>query len=411
MSEPKELASDKGTVTFLVITLIISAIGVGIIFPVMPALVMDLTGQDVAGAAVWGGIASFVFALMQFFFSPIIGGLSDRFGRRPVLLASLAALSLDYMLMGLAHALWIFFIARIISGIFSATTSTANAYIADITPEEDRARRFGYIGAAFGIGFILGPAIGGFLGQISPRAPFFAASFCAGANALYGYFFIPESLRKENRRPFDWKASNPYGTLMKLGATRETGTLAGVYFLTALSNFVLPTVWAYVAIEKFGWSEVLIGWSITYYGLIFVVSQAVVTPYVLPRLGERRAIWIGSLVQSIALVGIATAPNGLSLYIWMSASFFTGIQTPALQKLMTSRVPKDRQGELQGGLSALSSLVILTTPLLYTQIFFLFTRGGLGFTMAGAPFLMASAFNFLAFILFLTRRRQSTTPS
>ena len=212
---PKRQPRTAATI-FVVGTVLIDALAFALIMPVLPSLLMDLTGQGVGRAAFWGGLATFGFALAQFVFSPVVGGLSDRFGRRPVLLASLAALTLDFLLMGLAHALWVFFFARLLSGIFAATHSTANAYIADITEPAGRARRYGWLGAAMGAGFILGPALGGLLGEFSPRAPFFAAAALAGINVAYGFFVVPESLAKENRRPFDWRRANPVGTLLKL---------------------------------------------------------------------------------------------------------------------------------------------------------------------------------------------------
>lgn len=397
----------SGAVIFIIGTIVINALGFGIIIPVLPTLLMDLANTDAAGAALWGGAASFVFAVMQFLFSPVLGGISDRFGRRPVLLMSLAALAVDFMLMGLAHALWVFFLARMVSGIFAATNSTANAYIADTTPEEQRATRFGWVGAAFGVGFILGPAIGGVLSELGPRVPFFAAAAIAAANAAYGYFFVPESLTAENRRPFSWSRANPFGTFGQLGKAAEVGKLAWVYFLTNLSGFVYPAIWAYAMIAKFGWSEAQIGWSLAFYGVCFAFSQAVVIPFALPRLGERRAIWLGLVVEGIALVGVAFASSALVLYLWLSTSVFSGMQGPAIQKLMTSRVNADQQGELQGGLSAISGLVLMISPLLYTQVFFAFARGVDGVVFVGAPFLVAALFNVAALILFFSRARQN----
>lgn len=392
---------------FIVGTVLIDALAFALIMPVLPSLIMELTGEGVGAAARWGGLATFVFAVMQFFCSPVIGGLSDRFGRRPVLLLSLAALSVDFMLMGLAHALWVFFFARMLSGIFAATHSTANAYIADVSTPEERSKRFGWLGAAMGAGFILGPALGGLLGELSPRAPFFAAAALAGVNALYGWFVVPESLAREKRRPFSWKRANPLGTLMRLRRTEGLGVLVGVYFVMAMAGWVYPAVWAYVAIAKFGWSEGQIGWSLAYYGVIYVISQAVVVPLVLPRLGERRAIWMALCVEIVALIGLATAPSGHFVYAWISLAVFTGIQDPALMKIMTERVGKDAQGELQGGLSALGGIVLALAPLLYTQLFFAFQSGALGVMLPGAPFAVSAVFCVLALALFLARRRHT----
>jgi MFS transporter, DHA1 family, tetracycline resistance protein len=400
----------KAAAFFIIATVTIDAIGFGLIMPVLPRLLMELGQTDTAGAALWGGLASFVFAIAQFVFSPVIGGLSDRFGRRPVLLLSLTALSIDFMLMGLAHALWVFFIARLLSGIFAATHSTANAYIADITPPEHRATRFGWLGAAFGVGFILGPALGGLLGEFDPRVPFYAAAALAGLNALYGFFVVPESLATEDRRPFNWRRANFWTTLSRLRAIEGLGRYSLVYFLTTLSGFVYPAVWTYVAIAKFEWGELEIGLSFAVYGLCFVISQAIVIPLFLKRIGERRAVWIGLGVEGVSLIGVATAPNSFILYLWIMTAIVSGIQGPALQKLMTERVSKDAQGELQGGLSALSGLVLIISPLLYTQLFFAFERGVYGLVYPGAPFIAAALFNLVAlYVLLAFRRPRETT--
>jgi len=391
---------------FVVATVFIDALAFALIIPVLPSLLMELTGEGVGAAAWWGGLATFVFAVMQFVCSPVIGGLSDRFGRRPVLLLSLTALAIDFLLMGLAHALFVFFFARMLSGIFAATHSTANAYIADTTAPEKRAGRFAWLGAAMGAGFVLGPAMGGLLGELSPRAPFFAAAALAGLNAAYGFFVVPESLKAENRRAFSWRRANPIGTLFQLRKAEGVGVLAMVYFLASLSGFVYPAVWSYVAIAKFGWSEAQIGASLAFYGVVFVLSQAVAVPVLLPRLGERRAIWIALAIETVALIGIATAPNGPVLYAWITLAVFTGMEGPALQKVMTERVGPDAQGELQGGLSALGGIVLILSPVIYTQLFFLFETAALGVRFPGAPFVAASVFCGLALVMFALRRRQ-----
>ncbi len=392
---------------FVVGTVGIDAMAFAIVMPVLPQLLQELTGGGIGLAAFWGGIATFGFALMQFFCSPVIGGLSDRFGRRPVLLLSLTALAVDFLLMGLAHALFVFFIARLLSGIFAATHSTANAYIADISTPEERATRYGWLGAAMGAGFILGPGIGGLLGEFDPRTPFFAAAALAGLNALYGWFVVPESLKAENRRPFDWSRANPLGTLMRLRKTEGLGVLIWVYTAMGLSGFVYPAVWTYVAIAKFDWTAGQIGLSLSVYGAIYVVCQAVMVPYVLPRLGERPVIWIALMVEICALIGLAFAPSGFWVYFWISFAIFTGLQDPALMKIMTERVSKDAQGELQGGLASLGAIVLAIAPLLYTQLFFLFEGGFVGLDFPGAPFLASAAFSVLALVLFLGRRKAS----
>jgi DHA1 family tetracycline resistance protein-like MFS transporter len=390
---------------FVVGTVGIDAMAFAIVMPVLPQLLMELTASGIGVAAFWGGLATFGFAVMQFICSPIIGGLSDRFGRRPVMLLSLTALALDFLLMGLAHALFVFFFARLLSGIFAATHSTANAYIADISTPAERAKRYGWLGAAAGAGFILGPALGGLVGDTDPRAPFFLAAGLAGLNVLYGLFVVPESLAEENRRAFDWTRANPLGTLMRLRQTEGLGILIWVYTCMGLSGFVYPSVWTYVAIAKFGWTPSLVGLSLAVYGAIYVICQTVMVPVVIPRLGERRTIWIALCVEIGALFGFAFAPSGFWVYFWISFAVFTGLQDPALMKIMTERVGRDAQGELQGGLASLGAIVLAIAPLLYTQLFYLFEGGLAGIEFAGAPFLASAGFSALALVLFLGRTR------
>ena len=404
---PSGQTTRSAAVVFIVGTVVIDAFAFALIMPILPDLLMELTGQGVDRAAFWGGWATFGFAVMQFFCSPLVGGLSDRFGRRPVLLASLTALAVDFLLMGLAHALWVFFLARLLSGIFAATHSTANAYIADTTHPDQRATRYGWLGAGMGAGFILGPALGGVLSdEFGLRAPFFAAAALAGLNALYGALVVPESLIKANRRAFDWKRANPFGTLQKLRKIEGLGNLAWVYFFMGLSGFVYPAVWSYVAIAKFGWSRSDIGWSLGYYGAIYVICQAVMVPYVLPLIGKRRVIWTALIVEVIALLGLAFAPSGLWVYLFINLALFTGLSDPALMSIMTERVGKDVQGELQGGLGALGAIVLAIAPLLYTQLFAVFESGAVGLSFSGAPFAVSALMSAAALVLFLSRRRR-----
>ena len=393
---------------FIIATVFIDALAFAIIIPVLPELLMELSGEGVGGAAVWGGYATAVFALAQFFFSPVIGGLSDRFGRRPVLLLSLTALGIDFLLMGLAHALYVFFFARVLSGIFAATHSTAAAYITDVTPPDQRAARFGWIGAAMGVGFVAGPVIGGLLGELSPRAPFFVAAAFACLNALYGFFVVPESLKPENRRAFSWVRANPFGTLARLFRLEGLGITIAVYFFINLAGMVYPAVWTYAAIAKFGWSEADIGYSLAYYGLLYAVSMAVLVPIVIKALGERRAIWTALAVQVVAMLGLAFAPTGFWVYFWITTALFTTIVAPALQKIMTERVSEDAQGELQGGLAALNGVSLILSPLIYTQLFFIFDAGFMGIRFDGAPFIAAGGFYAIGLGLYLLRRPRNS---
>lgn len=394
---------------FIIATVLIDALAFALIIPVLPSLLMELTGLGIGPAAAWGGLATFVFAVAQFFCSPVLGGLSDRFGRRPVLLMSLAALALDFLIMGMAHALWVFFGARLLSGIFAATYATATAYVTDITPADKRAARFGWIGAAMGIGFVIGPAIGGLLGELSPRAPFFAAAIMAGINTVFGYFAMRESLTEANRRAFSWRRANPFGTLFRLFRIEGLGATIAVFFFVSLAGFVYPAIWSYATIAKFGWSEAEVGLSLAYYGVIFAFSQIVMVPFLLKHLGERRAIWVAIAAQIVSLTVIALATAGWQVYVIISFALVSSIYGPAIQKIMTERVSQDSQGELQGGLAALNSVIMVISPLIYTQLFFLFESGELGVRFPGAPFAMAAVFSATGLVLFLMRKRQDST--
>ncbi|MEL6543481.1 MAG: MFS transporter, partial [Myxococcota bacterium] len=307
--------SSRSAMLFVVTTAFVDSMITGIIIPLFPGLLMELENTDVSGAAVWGGVATLIYAAMQFIFSPILGGLSDRFGRRPVLLLSLTALAIDMVLLALAWNIWVFLAARTLSGVFAATFSTANAYIADTVPADERAKSYGLIGAAFGVGFIAGPALGGLLGEYDLRAPFYASAGLAALTSVYGFFFVPESLGEDKRRPFSWARSNSFGTLARLFRTSGLGILIPVFFLSCLSGWVYPAVWSYVAIAKFNWSEAEIGTSLTYYGVIFLVSQIVVLRSVLPKLGVARTIWVALAVEAVSLLGIGFAPSTAAIYV------------------------------------------------------------------------------------------------
>lgn len=402
--QPPAGARTTAAFGFMVVTGFINSMGVGLALPVLPQLIMELTGSGISSAALWGGFATFIYAIMQFVFSPIIGGLSDRFGRRPVLLISLAAFTVDMIILGLATSLWMFMVARTLAGIFASTFSTANAYIADVTPAEKRGQRFAILGAAFGAGFVFGPAIGGLLGDIDPRAPFYAAAGLAAINGLFGFFAVPESLPESRRRAFSWRRANPFGTLAVLFRTPGIGMLIVVFFFATLSTWVYPTVWAYVAIAKFGWSESQIGWSIAYYGVIAFLSQALVVQYLLPKIGVVRAIWLAFLAEAISLVGIGFATNGLILYAMITLALISSMEEPALRQTLSARVADDAQGELQGGLSSLTGIAMILAPLIYNGLLTRFTGEEAPIDFAGMPFIAAAGFTVLALLIFSTRR-------
>jgi len=395
--------SSKLAMVFLAATACINSMGMGLIVPVMPALLVEISGGDLADAAFWGGIALVSYAIMQFIFSPIMGALSDRFGRRPILLMSLTAYAADMLLLALVQTLPWFLLIRGLAGVFASTFSTTSAYVADITPPDQRARRFAIIGAAFGAGFILGPAVGGVLGDLNVRYPFFAGAVLAASNAIFGAFFVGESLVAERRRAFSWARANTFGTLLRLFKVPGIGTLLPVFFLATLSSWVYPTVWSYVAKEKFFWTEAEIGWSIAYYGVIAFLAQAVVAQLILPRMHMRTVIWLALLVEVLALLGIGLAGTGWFVYLMVTTALISTMQDPAIRQAVSARVPDDAQGELQGGLSALTSVAMIMAPLIYNGTFSLTAGEDALFYLPGSPFIVAAAISGMALVLYAFR--------
>lgn len=392
---------------FLAATAFINSMGMGLIAPIMPSLLLELTGGDLADASLWGGVALISYATMQFIFSPIVGGMSDKYGRRPVLIVSLVAYALDMMLLAIVETLPWFLLIRAGAGIFASTFSTASAYVADVTPAEQRAQKFAVLGAAFGAGFILGPAIGGILGNIDTRYPFYAAAVVATLNAIFGLLFVKESLPTERRRPFSWGRANTFGTLVRLFRTPGLGILLPVFFLATLSSWVYPTVWSYVAKAKFMWSEGEIGWSIAYFGVISFIAQAVVLQWLLPRMKMRNAIWIALFVEMIALIGIGFASTGWFVYLMVTTALITTMQDPAIRQTLSSRVPQDAQGELQGGLSALTSVAMIMSPLIYNGAFTLTAGESPVLDFPGSPFIIAAVMSGLALFFYARRTPRS----
>lgn len=377
--------------------------GMGLIAPVMPSLLLALTGGDLADASLWGGVALASYAVAQFVFSPIVGALSDHYGRRPVLLMSLTAYAVDMLLLALVQTLPWFLVVRGLAGVFASTFSTSSAYIADITPAHQRGRRFAVIGAAFGAGFILGPAIGGVLGDINVRYPFICGALLAAANAVFGALFVRESLPAQRRRPFSWSRANTIGTLVRLVHTPGVKGLLPVFFLASLSSWVYPTVWSYVAKAKFAWGEGEIGWSIAYYGVIAFISQAVVVQLVLPRMRVRTAIWLALAVEIVALIGIGTATAGWVVYAMVTMALVSTMQDPAIRQALSARVPDNAQGELQGGLSALTSVAMILSPLIYNGLFTLTAGEAPLIDYPGSPFVVAAGISVLALVLYARR--------
>ncbi len=384
---------------FIFVTVMLNMIGLGVIMPVMPQLIMDVTGENLAHAAQWGGYLTLAYALMQFIMMPVLGGLSDRYGRRPILLISMAAYSFDFLIMAIAPVIGVIFIARLVAGAFAATFSTANAYIADITPPEKRAANFGLIGAAFGLGFIIGPGIGGLLGEhFGARAPFYFVAALGALNFIYGYFVLPETLADEHRRKFEWKRANAFGNFKQFAQYPVMLPIALVLFISQLAHWTYPSVWSYYAEEKFAWTPALIGYSLMFVGFMSALVQGGLTRVVIPKIGERAAAIIGMTVTMLTYLGFALADHGWMIYALIAFSALGGLAQPALQGIMSRTIPPNAQGELQGAIAAIMSISMVIGPTLMTQIFAAFSApgkplaiGGVTVLPEGAPFYFPGA--------------------
>jgi DHA1 family tetracycline resistance protein-like MFS transporter len=384
---------------FIFVTVLIDMLAFGMIIPVLPVLVQNFVGGSAARAAEMYGVFGTAWALMQFIFSPVQGSLSDHFGRRPVILISCAGLGLDFILMALAPNLWWLLVGRVISGITAASFSTAGAYISDVTPPEKRAASFGMIGAAFGVGFVLGPALGGLLGAISPRLPFWASAFMALANVCWGLFVLPESLPREKRVPFSWKSANPLGALKLLRSHPMLSGLAGSYFLMNLAHVVLPSTTVLYMHYRYGWDTRAVGMVLAGVGISSLVVQGFLVKPTVRWLKERRAMVVGLTFGAAGFAIYGLASTGTVFWIGVPVMALWGIATPSLQTIMTRLVDTTEQGRLQGALASLVGLASLIGPTVFTQTFavFISTRAELG--LPGAPFLLASLLMFAAILL------------
>ncbi len=395
---------------FVFFTVLLDAMGIGIIVPVTPDLIRELSDLPLSQAALWGGYLSFVYALMQFVFGSTIGNLSDRFGRRPVLLVSLAALAADYVIMGFAPTLWLLFVGRFIAGIAGATYSTANAFIADVTPPDKRAQNFGLIGAGFGLGFVLGPLIGGLVGELGTRAPFFAAAGLAMLNFLYGLVVLPESLARENRRRFSWARANPLGFARQISKFPTVAWFFAAMVLFNLAHFVYPSVWSFYTKEAFAWSSAEVGLSLAAVGVGFAVVQGWLIRFILPKLGEVRTTVLGFVVSIAGLLLLAFATQGWMVYALMPLTALGAIITPAITALMSNRIADDAQGELQGALSSLAGITLIVSPVVMTQLFGYFSGPATPYYFPGAPFLAAGLIMALALVPFRAGLRAGRGP-
>ena len=369
---------------------LLNSVGFGIIIPVMPQLLMEVTGQGLSKAAAFGGLLTFSYVLMQFCFASIFGNLGDRFGRRKVLLFSSLIFSLDFLVMGFAPNLTWLFVARVIGGIAASTNSIATAYIADISPKEQRAQNLALVGAAFGTGLILGPVLGGFLGQFGSRVPFFAASAVGAAIFLYTFFVLKESLPESNRRPFSLARANPFGAFFRLEKTPFLRGFVLVVFIYSLGGLTLSAIWPYYTIERFRWSPQEIGYSLAFLGALTVFTTGYLTRFAIPRFGEKRTAFIGLSCALVAQVLYAVFPFGWMMYVAMIPGALSLLTMPSLLSLMIDRVPADSQGELQGVVASAGSLaVIINTPMM-TQLFSYFTQSSAVLYLPGAAFLLAA---------------------
>ncbi|SEP72155.1 TCR/Tet family MFS transporter [Thalassovita taeanensis] len=390
-------------VLFILITVMIDAMGIGLIMPVMPNLIQEIGGGTLGNAAVWGGILATSFAMMQFLFSPLLGRLSDAFGRRPVLLISLLVMAADYLVMALVGSIWLLLAGRIVGGITAATHSTALAYMADLSKPHEKAANFGLIGAAFGAGFVLGPMLGGLLAEYGTRAPFLAAAALALANAGFGYVILRETVTKANRRPFRWRGANPFSAFRALSGLTAVRPLVWVLFLYQLANVVYPAIWAFFTTERFGWSPGLIGISLALYGASMAVVQGALVAPTLRWLGERRTVLAGLVIELGALLLLAFLTSGTAVLVMIPISALGAVGLPALQGILSHSVADDAQGELQGVLSSVSSMAMMVGPLMMTQIFALFTMAGGPAYLPGAPFLLSAALMVVAIMVFRIR--------
>ncbi|MEP2716048.1 TCR/Tet family MFS transporter [Pseudophaeobacter sp.] len=389
---------------FVLTTVMIDAMGVGLIMPIMPHLLREVQGGDLADAAIWGGILSTAFAIMQFLFSPVLGSLSDALGRRPVLLVSLFVMVLDYLVMALAGSLWLLLVGRIIGGITAATHATAGAYIADISKPTEKAANFGLLGAAFGAGFVLGPLLGGVLGELGTRAPFYAAAILAGLNFALGWFVMRETVTDETRRAFDWRRANPLGAFRAMSRIPGITGLLWVYFLYSVAIYVYPAIWSFFTAERFGWQPQMIGISLAVYGICMAVVQGGLLRYMIRWFGERRTVLWGQLFDFGAFGILAVISSGSLALALIPISALGAVIQPALQGLMSRAVDDNQQGELQGVMTAVHALAMVISPLMMTATFAFFSDKETAYYLPGAPFLLALVLMGIGAIVFLRSR-------
>ncbi|MBP6105347.1 MAG: TCR/Tet family MFS transporter [Steroidobacteraceae bacterium] len=403
-------APRRAALTFIFVTVVLDMLALGMVVPVLPHLIEDFLGGDIPRAAQLVGFFSTVWAVMQFFSMPVMGALSDRFGRRPVILLSNFGLGLDYVLMALAPTLSWLFVGRLISGVTAASVSTSMAYVADVTPPERRAQSFGFVGVAFGVGFVLGPAIGGLLGSVDPRLPFWAAACASLLNAAYGFFILPESLAPDRRRAFEWRRANPLGSLRFLRAHHEVFALAGASFLSSLTHAVLPAVFVLYAAYRYGWDEKAVGLALAGVGTASALVQGALVGPLVRRFGERRVMIGGLLAGTAGFMLYAFAPTGLWFVAAIPIVGLWGLAAPTSQGIMTRAVGASAQGELQGAMGSLAGIATVIGPTLFATVFAWSIRHGASWHVPGLAYALAGLLLCVAAIIAARATRPQATP-
>ncbi|MBP0611610.1 TCR/Tet family MFS transporter [Chryseobacterium sp. cx-311] len=403
----------SAAIGFIFITLLVDITGWGIVIPVVPSLIKELIHDaDLSVASQYGGWLSFAYAFMQFLFAPVLGNLSDKYGRRPVILFALLGFALNFFIQAWAPTIFWLFVGRIFSGVTGASITTASAYIADISDDSNRSKNFGMIGAAFGLGFILGPVIGGLLGQFGPRVPFIAAGILCLLNFLYGIFVLPESLGKENRRNFSWRRANPVGTLLNIRRYPAILYLMMAWFLVYIAAHAVQTNWAFFTMYRFSWDEKMVGISLGVMGAVTAVVQGFLIRKIHPRFGTERSILYGIMLYSVGMFLFAFAYEEWMMFAILLLYCLGGIAGPALQSVISSKVPANEQGDIQGALTSVVSITSIIGPPLMTNVFYYFTHDQAPFQFAGAPFflgflLMAASAGFVYYVFHRKKARKS----
>jgi DHA1 family tetracycline resistance protein-like MFS transporter len=406
------MSKKRAALGFIFVTLLIDVIGFGIIIPVVPSLISELENISIPEAAAYGGWLVASFSVMQFIFSPVLGNLSDQYGRRPVLLISLFGFGFDYLLTAFAPTIAWLFVGRIIAGIMGASFTTASAYIADVSTHENRAQNFGMIGAAFGLGFIIGPALGGVIANYGLRAPFIAAAVLTFINWLYGYFILPESLSHDHRRKFDWKRANPLGSLKFFLRYKVILGLVASIVLIYIAGHAVQSTWSYYTMEKYAWDEDMVGYSLAFVGLMVAFVQGWLIRFIIPKLGQERSVYVGLTLYAIRFLLFGLATQGWMMFAFLIPYCLGGIAGPSLQGIMSGQVPANQQGELQGALTSLISLTSILGPLLMTWLFYRYSKPDADIYFPGAAMIAGSILTIVsAFLARLSLKKNIPGPS